>query len=275
VDQVGNQSVVERDVFVKLQPPPISLTTVEDGQEVHEPSLLVAGQTEVGATVRVNGQEATVDVQGGFQSVVNLVEGLNLVRVEAIDQAGNTSRATTNVTYTAAPAQPAGATLRTTLMAGGAGAALVLALWILLGGLYGPNSLSINADQPFLSSNPFEGRDLRFHLELARPARTVVHVYDHAGERVATLMNRQRQRAGVHTLEWDGMDERGQLVPDGVYEVEASASTIFTTVTNRLSVYKVSERLPRVVVQHGAQPLEEIDETPRRAARWDESISLE
>jgi len=252
-DAVGNETTVERRVFLKLQPPPISLSSVQEGMQVYEPSLLVAGQTEVGATVRVNGQAAAVDTQGNFQSVVNLVNGVNLVRVEAIDRAGNAAVTTRSVAYSTATPQPANATLRTALMAGAAGAALVFALWILLGGLYGPNALSLSTDQPFMSSSPFEGRDLRFTLDLARPARVMVQVWNRSGELVTTLMHRRRQRSGVHTLEWNGLDDHGRVVPDGLYEVEAAASTIFTTVTNRMTVIKTSERLPQMVAQRAVE----------------------
>jgi flagellar hook assembly protein FlgD len=271
-DAVGNETSVERQVFLKLQPPAISLTSITDGMEVNEPSLLVIGQTEAGTTVRVNGQELAVDTQGGFQSVVNLVEGPNLVRVEAIDRAGNTARATSNVLYTMATPQHASTTLRTALMAGAAGAALVFALWILLGGFYGPNALSLSTDQPFLSSNPFEGQDLRFTLELARPAHTTVQVWNGRGEWVATLMSKRRRRAGTHTMEWDGLDNTGRVVSDGAYEIEVTASTIFTTVTNRLSVFKTSERAPQLWARRGA---EEIEAYQRAEGQLGQSVGYE
>ncbi|MGD9101706.1 MAG: FlgD immunoglobulin-like domain containing protein, partial [Anaerolineae bacterium] len=255
-DQVGNETAVERQVFLKLQPPPISLSTVQEGLEVHEPSLLVAGQTEVGAVVRVNGAEVAVDTQGGFQNVVNLVEGLNLVRVEAIDLAGNVSVTTRSVSYTTTASQPIGSTLRNTLLAGAAGAALVFALWVLVGGVYGPNSLSLSADQPYLSSHPFEGQDLRFTLELARPAQVMVQVWNGSDELVATLMHKRRRRAGLHTLEWDGLDSHGRVVPDDVYEIEATASTIFTTVANRTTVIKTSEQAPHIAVRRRAEQVQ-------------------
>jgi hypothetical protein len=261
MDQVGNVTDVERRVFIKLQPPPISLSSVRDGMEVHEPSLLIAGQTEVGATVRINGQEVGVDTQGGFQGVVALVQGLNLVRVEAIDRAGNTARASANVLYSATTARPVGSTLRTTLVAGAAGAALVVAFWVLLGGWYGPNALRLTTDQPFLSSDPLEGQDLRLTMELARPARVKVQVWNSSGVEVATLLNRRRHNAGLHKIEWDGMDDIGRAVPDGVYEIEATASTIFTTVTNRLAIFKISERIPRFVSRRRTRRFEEPQRT--------------
>ncbi len=255
-DQVGNETAVERQVFLKLQPPPISLTSLQEGTEVHEPSLLVAGQTEVGAVVRVNGAEVTVDTQGGFQSVVNMVEGLNLVRIEAIDLAGNVAVTTRSVSYTTSSAQPVSSTLRTSLLAGTAGAALVFSLWVMVGGIYGPNSLSLSTDQPYLSSHPFEGQNLRFTLDLARPAQVMVQVWNSSDELVTTLLQKRRRRSGLHTIEWDGLDGSGRVVPDDVYEIEATASTIFTTVTNRASVIKTSERAPHITVRRRAESVQ-------------------
>ena len=255
-DPVGNETAVERRVFLKLQPPPITITSVQEGAQVNEPSLLVAGQTEAGAIVRVNGQEVAIDTQGGFQNVVNLVDGLNLIRVEALDRANNAAVTTRSVTYTANVSRPAGSTLRTALTAGAVGAALVLALWILLGGLYGPNALSLTTDQPFLSTNPYEGQDALLTLELARSARVLVQVWDQDGNPVVTLMQQRRRRDGAHNLRWNGLDTHGRIVPDGIYEIEATASTIFTTVGNRVSVFKTSARIPAIAVRREFEPVE-------------------
>jgi len=255
-DPVGNETAVERRVFLKLQPPPITITSVQEGAQVNEPSLLVAGQTEAGAIVRVNGQEVAIDTQGGFQNVVNLVDGLNLIRVEALDRANNAAVTTRSVTYTANVSRPAGSTLRTALTAGAVGAALVLALWILLGGLYGPNALSLTTDQPFLSTNPYEGQDALLTLELARSARVLVQVWDQDGNPVTTLMQQRRRRDGAHNLRWNGLDTHGRIVPDGIYEIEATASTIFTTVGNRVSVFKTSARIPAIAVRREFEPVE-------------------
>lgn len=58
---------------------------------MREPSLLVAGKTDPLATAWLNGRELAVDSQGGFQGVVDLIEGENVIRVEAVDRAGNTT----------------------------------------------------------------------------------------------------------------------------------------------------------------------------------------
>jgi len=63
--------------------------------------------------------------------------------------------------------------------------------------------------------NPFNPETtIRFALPEA--ARTRVLVYDLAGRRVRTLVDR-RLDAAVHTVRWDGRDDAGHDLPSGVY----------------------------------------------------------
>ena len=59
-------------------------------------------------------------------------------------------------------------------------------------------------------------------LELTAPARAAVAVYDAAGRRVRVLAEAELP-AGTHAIAWDGRDQRGQLVPAGVYFIRAAA----------------------------------------------------
>ena len=52
---------------------------------------------------------------------------------------------------------------------------------------------------------------------LRRPERLDVSVVDSDGGHVATLAEAQDQRAGRVGFEWDGRDDSGQVVPDGLY----------------------------------------------------------
>jgi hypothetical protein len=71
------------------------------------------------------------------------------------------------------------------------------------------------------SPNPAAGA-MMFALELPRAADTRVEVFDLAGRRVAEL-RRGPLAAGRHTLAWNGRDERGALVPAGVYLARAAS----------------------------------------------------
>ncbi len=63
--------------------------------------------------------------------------------------------------------------------------------------------------------NPFRfSTGLRYALATAGPAR--LEIFDVRGRRVRALVD-ERVRAGRHFAVWDGRDERGALVPSGVY----------------------------------------------------------
>lgn len=62
-----------------------------------------------------------------------------------------------------------------------------------------------------------------FGMELLSPAAGVkVSIMDNAGKVVRT-MELDAHSAGVHSLQWDGLDEVGATVPDGKYSVQVSA----------------------------------------------------
>jgi flagellar hook assembly protein FlgD len=44
----------------------------------------------------------------------------------------------------------------------------------------------------------------------------LLSIYNLHGQEVRTLINGHRN-AGFHSVNWDGKDERGQIVPSGVY----------------------------------------------------------
>ncbi|MBK8229912.1 MAG: hypothetical protein IPK72_04835 [Candidatus Eisenbacteria bacterium] len=71
----------------------------------------------------------------------------------------------------------------------------------------------------YLSPNPFRSRAaLRLAVSTAGPADLAV--YDASGRRLRTL-RRGSLPAGVTWIDWDGSDDRGKSLPDGVYFVRA------------------------------------------------------
>ncbi len=245
-DGVGNTSVEERRVYLRTRPPSLSLTTVRDGMTVREPSLLVVGQTAPQTAVWLNGRELAVDNQGGFQGLVELVEGENVIRVEAIDRAGNTAALVREVTYASAPAQQTlPPELRTVLAATGVGLVGVMVLWLVSGLWQQPLSLVLRATRPTLTP----GADGRLEpavvvFETSRPATVTAQVWDMSGRHVATVFHRQRRAQGEHLLVWDGRDGDGWIASPGAYEIEISASTLFTTVSGSTRV-SIEEGPPR------------------------------
>jgi flagellar hook assembly protein FlgD len=240
IDAVENVSVEERRVYLHTQPPALSLTTVRDGMTVREPSLLAVGRTAPQANVWLNGRELVVDSQGGFQGLVELIEGENVVRVEAIDRAGNKSVLVREVTYSSEPARATlPPTVRNVLVVAGVSIAGVLVLWVISGIWQRPLSLVLRITRSTL----YPGADGRLEpavvvFEISRPATVTAEVWDLSNRHVATVFRRQRRAQGEHLLVWDGRNSEGQVAPPGAYDVEVSANTVFTTVSSstRLSI---------------------------------------
>jgi flagellar hook assembly protein FlgD len=59
-----------------------------------------------------------------------------------------------------------------------------------------------------------------------------VDVWNDQDELVSTLLYRRKRGGGEHILAWDGIDDAGNVVSFGVYEVEATASTLTTSVSS-------------------------------------------
>jgi flagellar hook assembly protein FlgD len=253
IDGVGNSSETERRVYLKTRPPAISLTSVKEGMEVREPSLLVVGQTEVGASVRLNGRELAVDSRGGFQSLVNLVEGDNLVKAEVIDRAGNVNTLARRVSYAQPTAPSTPSNLRFVLPGLVLGAGTILVSWLLLGGWLSPISISFAADRPALHPVPDGDADpLLLSLDISRAARVTVDVWDAGDELVATLLYKRKRGAGEHILMWDGYDDAGNFAAFGEYEIEATASTFTTSVSSSVRV-RVEPPMPLLAARRQAE----------------------
>lgn len=88
-------STVEADIT----PPPIFVNAGVDGATVDNPAFTVAGTTEPGTQLTVNGTAVTADASGNWSLPVTLILGPNAIPVKATDPAGNESTLTITVTY--------------------------------------------------------------------------------------------------------------------------------------------------------------------------------
>ena len=67
-----------------------------------------------------------------------------------------------------------------------------------------------------VSPNPFNVR-VRIEWQVKSGESASLEVYDIQGRLVKTLVRTQDSKPGVHTLEWDRRDNRGETVPSGIY----------------------------------------------------------
>lgn len=74
-----------------------------------------------------------------------------------------------------------------------------------------PSIFALSAGRP----NPFRS-SVRLEFSLPHAASVRLEVYDVAGRRVRTLVDAARP-AGRHRISWHGVDDRGEVLPAGVY----------------------------------------------------------
>jgi PKD repeat protein len=79
----------------------------------------------------------------------------------------------------------------------------------------------------WVQPNPFNP-STRIYFQLADPGRVVVDVFDVTGRRVRRLLDRSYGQ-GLHTADFDGRDDRGQVLASGVYVYRVTSGALTTT----------------------------------------------
>jgi hypothetical protein len=98
-DGTRSNAWANRFVAADSTPPNVVVTAPSNGSATNGSSIWVAGTTEVGARVFVNGAAATVGADGSFGLLVALLPGENLLVATAWDSSGNSGSASVTVTY--------------------------------------------------------------------------------------------------------------------------------------------------------------------------------
>jgi flagellar hook assembly protein FlgD len=88
-DPAGNVATLNREVILATKPPEITIDSPTNDLWTKESLITVSGTVPKGASLKVNGQEATVTGAGQFEREVILQEGDNVLRIEATDDVGN------------------------------------------------------------------------------------------------------------------------------------------------------------------------------------------
>jgi flagellar hook assembly protein FlgD len=239
-DDLGNLTTQERLVHLKMKPPLLTLNA-EDGATFGDAVLQLNGRTDVGATVRVNGQVVPVSALGDFQVTLNLFQGDNLIQAEARDQAGNVSTINRRLRYAPSTSGRGVERLARNLsdLPSLAIPLLIVLPIVLLLAFYGlrPVSLVLSVDRrSFTPGVPGEGKVLILSLDLSKPARTTLEVLDQYGRPLATILHNRRRSAGEQHFFWDGYDDYGRPVPPGEYVIQAVAGTPAAHVTSAVQV---------------------------------------
>jgi len=92
-------SVRSVKALVDDTPPPLAILSPPEMFVSPSPSVEIKGRTEKDARVKINGQKVSVAADGSFSLPVTLKEGVNLVTIEAVDQAGNAEYGKRFITY--------------------------------------------------------------------------------------------------------------------------------------------------------------------------------
>ncbi len=98
-DGAGNSASTTVDITVDTVAPTISLSSPSSGSTVEIASVEVAGSTEAGASVSVNGIAVSVDANGAFSFSLALAPGSNTITAVATDLAGNSGSTSVSVTF--------------------------------------------------------------------------------------------------------------------------------------------------------------------------------
>jgi flagellar basal-body rod modification protein FlgD len=69
-----------------------------------------------------------------------------------------------------------------------------------------------------------QGVSTPFGVDLISPADSLSTTITDASGKVIRKIDHGPHSAGVHSYEWDGLDDKGQAAPDGAYHIETSAS---------------------------------------------------
>ncbi len=75
----------------------------------------------------------------------------------------------------------------------------------------------VSISRPFF--NPTLGQNVAIAFSIARPGALEVNVLDSSQAIVRRILTNPKARAGATRLNWNGRDEKGALLPDGVYSL--------------------------------------------------------
>jgi len=104
VDHQGHkESLHSVQIKVDTVPPQLIVSEPKDGAVLSNRSVTVSGTVDVGSTVKINGQNASVDGSGHFTAVITISGNSAVLVIKAVDLAGNTTQKTLHVSIDTTP----------------------------------------------------------------------------------------------------------------------------------------------------------------------------
>lgn len=96
----GARSQVQRlEVRADKTPPYLLIERPEPGRILRQAPVIVAGQSEPGARLEIDGRAVDIDAEGRFQQAITPAEGNQTVALRVIDRAGNETSKRHHITY--------------------------------------------------------------------------------------------------------------------------------------------------------------------------------
>ena len=100
-----------------------------------------------------------------------------------------------------------------------------------------------------------DGKISQMFYELDKPCQVVIHIYDDNDNLVRSL-NVGYQEPGEYKVDWDGKDDQGNTVPDGLYRVEIDAVDgrgyaveVDPTVSGVVYAFRVQDNTPYLILE--------------------------
>lgn len=99
LDFVKSKTIISKNLE-DLIPPNIIVTSPKDNWIINSDVLIIKGQTEANANLKINGIEVEIDSNGNFEYKTKLKKGLNNFSLESSDQFENKNFLDVGFTYT-------------------------------------------------------------------------------------------------------------------------------------------------------------------------------
>jgi hypothetical protein len=88
-DKFNNTRIILLHVYRDTVSPSLVIDQPDNGMITNQPTVVVSGQTEPGAALKINDNLVHLDANGRFEFTVMLTEGVNNITIVATDAAGN------------------------------------------------------------------------------------------------------------------------------------------------------------------------------------------